>query len=164
MSTLATPAPGSTVQSMVNDAASALGVSAPSVATTNEPRLEAEVRREFIVSKNGLRDAAWSLRRGVREARELIYVESPQFAHTGSTVDLVAEIITSLSGHANLKVIICTPRQSDFAPNYKGWSRQHYKARTRAIADLKLAAAPDRVVAFHAPGFPGRTAFSGRPR
>jgi hypothetical protein len=158
LSALPTPAPGTTVQSLVNSAASALGVPAPTITVTNEARLQAEIRREFLVAKNGLRDALWSLRRAVREARELVYVESPQFAHTGSTVDLVAELVTSLSDHPNLKVIVATPREADFSAKYKGWSRQHYKARSQAIGDL-LAAAPDRVVAFHAPGFPGRTAF-----
>ncbi len=158
LSALTPPDPGNTLQSMVNSAAAALGIPAPSVSTTNEPRLEVEVRREFFVAKNGLRDALWSLRRAVREARELIYIESPQFAHTGSTVDLVAEIITSLGNHPNLKVMICPPRESDFSQKYKGWCRQHYQARTQAIADL-LAAAPDRVVAYHAPGFPGRPAY-----
>lgn len=158
LSALTPPAPGNTLQSMLNSAAAALGIPAPSLSVTNEPRLEVEVRREFVVSQAGLRDALWSLRRAVREARELIYIESPQFAHTGSTVDLVAEMITSLAANPNLKVLICTPRESDFAQNYKGWARQHYQARTQAIGDL-LTAAPDRVAAFHAPGFPGRSAF-----
>ncbi|MGB7895137.1 MAG: hypothetical protein WCF82_25000, partial [Microcoleus sp.] len=158
LSALTPPDAGNTLQSMVNSAASALGIPAPTITVTNEPRLQGEVRREFFVSKNGLRDALWSLRRAVREARELIYIESPQFAHTGSTVDLVAEIIISLGANPNLKIIICTPRESDFSQKYKGWSRQHYQARAQAIGDL-LAVAPDRVVAFHAPGFPGRTAY-----
>jgi hypothetical protein len=158
LSPLTPPDAGNSLQSMVNSAASALGISPPTVTATNEPRLQAEVRREFFVSKNGLRDTLWSLRRAVREARELIYIESPQFAHTGGTVDLVAEIITSLGAHPNLKIVICTPRESDFSQKYKGWSRQHYQARTQAIRDL-LAVAPDCVAAFHAPGFPGRTAY-----
>ena len=41
---------------------------------------------------------------------------------------------------------------------YPGWSREHYKARVEAVANL-LAVAPDRVAAFHPVGFPGRTVF-----
>jgi hypothetical protein len=120
------------------------------------------VRRECFASASGLRDAMWSLRRALREARELIYVESAQFARTArptgqptaEQVDLVGEIVTSLTAHPNLRVIICTPRDSDFAANYPGWGREHYKARTEAVSNL-LAAAPDRIVAFHPVGFPG---------
>jgi hypothetical protein len=166
LSALTPPAPGSTIQQALNSVASSLGVTPPTFVTTNEPRLEREVRREVIVSGAGLRDAQWSLRRAVREARELIFIESPQFARTArstaaltaSQVDLVADIATSLQAHANLKVIICTPREADFATKYKGWSRQHYKARNEAVGNL-LAVAPDRVALFHPVGFPGRTAF-----
>lgn len=70
----------------------------------------------------------------------------------------MGEIVTRLTDHLNLKIIICTPRESDFAANYPGWGREHYKARTEAVSNL-LAAAPDRIVAFHPVGFPGRTAF-----
>ncbi len=160
LSALTPPAPGTTVQQGINAIANALGVTPPTFNSPNEQRLQAEVRREFVVSANGLRDAMWSLRRALREARELIYIESPQFAHTGTgaTVDLVAEIIASLGAHPNLKVIVCTPRESDFAPPYRGWSRQHFRARLQAANDLQ-SAAPDRVVVFHPVGFPGRPAF-----
>ena len=158
LSPLTPPAPGFTVQTVINNIAGSLGVAPPTLTLGNEPRLEQEVRREFFVSKNGLRDAMWSLRRALREARELIYIESPQFAHTGSTVDLVAEILTSLGTHPNLKVIVCTQRESDFTTRYKGWSRQHFRARMQAASDL-LAAAPDRIALFHPVGFPGRPAF-----
>jgi len=157
LSALTPPAPGFTVQTAVNNIAASLGIPAPTVTIANEPRMQTEVRREFLVSGGGLRDVLWSLRRAVHQARELIYIESPQFAHTGAT-DLVAEIAASLAAHPNLHVIVCTPREADFAKNYKGWSRQHYKARSQAVGDL-LAAAPDRVAVFHPVGFPGRTAF-----
>lgn len=160
LSALTPPAPRTTAQQGVNAIANALGVTPPTLTIHNEKRLQVEVRREFVVSANGLRDAMWSLRRALREARELIYIESPQFAHTGTgaTVDLVAEIIAGLSAHPNLKVIVCTPRESDFAPKYRGWSRQHFRARLQAANDLQ-SAAPDRVATFHPIGFPGRPAF-----
>ncbi len=160
------PAAGTTAQDVVNSIADALGVSRPTFTSPNDVRIIGEIRREIIVSTNGLRDAQWSLRRALREARELIYIESPQFTRTArpagpptaSEVDLVAEIATSLAAHYNLKVIVCTPRDSDFASNYPGWSREHYQARSEAVGTL-LAEAPERVAVFHPVGFPGRTAF-----
>ena len=167
LSVASPPAPGTKVQDVVDSISSALGVTPPKVTAANDVRIIGEIRREIVVSGNGLRDALWSLRRALREARELIYIESPQFARTArpagtptqEEVDLVGEIAASLQAHSNLKVIVCTPRESDFATKYRGWSRQHYRARFEA-ASLLLAAAPDRFALFHPVGFPGRTAFT----
>jgi hypothetical protein len=159
LSMLTPPPPGTTVQQMVNMVADALHVTRPSITVKNEPRLQAEIRREFLVSRHGLRDAIWSLLRAVREARELIYIESPQLAHTGATVDLIVAIETALKDHPNLCVLVCTPREPDFSPRYRGWWRQHFSARNRAIGDL-VKVAPERVAVFHPVGFPGRTAFT----
>jgi hypothetical protein len=164
---LTPPAPGLTVQQLINNAASQMGLPPPSISVSiqNEPRLQREIRREFFVARNGLRDAQWSLRRAIAEARELVYIESPQFARTARPsgppqfeVDLVAELASSLAAHPNLKVLICTPRDPDFATNFRSWWRQHYQARVEAFGDL-VAAAPGRVALFHPVGFPGRTAF-----
>jgi hypothetical protein len=160
------PAQGTNAQQVMNSVASAIGVNLPTFTLGNDTRIIGELRRECFASASGLRDAMWSLRRALREARELIYVESAQFARTArptgqptaEQVDLVGEIVTSLTAHPNLRVIICTPRESGFAANYPGWGREHYKARTEAVSNL-LAAAPDRVAVFHPVGFPGRTAF-----
>ena len=160
------PAQGTNAQQVMNSIASAIGVNPPNFNLGNDTRIIGEVRRECFASASGLRDAMWSLRRALREARELIYVESPQFARTArpsgqataEQADLVGEIVTSLTDHPNLRVIICTPRESDFAANYPGWGREHYKARTEAVSNL-LAAAPDRIATFHPVGFPGRAAF-----
>jgi len=166
LSVVPPPAPGANVQNLINNLAAALGVNPPTLTLGNEPRMEKEVRREVIVSTSGLRDALWSLHRAVHDARELIYIESPQFARTAypsgppkpEEIDLVSDILTALLTRPNLRLILCLPRESDFAQNYKGWSRQHYKARNDAITTL-LASVPDRVAVFHPVGFPGRTAF-----
>jgi hypothetical protein len=168
LSSLTPPPPGLTVQQLINNAASQMGLPAPAITVSiqNEPRLQREIRREFFVARHGLRDAQWSLRRAIAEARELVYIESPQFARTARPVgppqafevDLVAELAASLAAHPNLKVLICTPRDPDFATNFKGWWRQHYQARIEALGAL-LAVAPGRVALFHPAGFPGRTAF-----
>jgi hypothetical protein len=166
LNSLTPPPPNLTVQQMINDAAAALGLGAPPINVQNEPRVQRDVRREFFVSKHGLRDAQWALRRAIAEARELVYIESPQFACTarpsGSPqsfeVDLVADLAARLAAAPNLRVLICTPRDPDFATSFKGWWRQHFQARSEAAATL-LAAAADRVAVFHPIGFPGRTAF-----
>ena len=165
---LTPPDAGLTVQQLINNAASQMGLPPPAVTVSiqNEPRVQREIRREFFVARHGLRDAQWSLRRAIAEARELVYIESPQFARTARPngapqpfeVDLVAELAASLAAHPNLRVLIATPRDPDFAPNFKGWWRQHYQARVEALGVL-LAAAPGRVALFHPVGFPGRTAF-----
>ena len=153
---------------MIQNAAAAMGVSPPAltVSVNNEPRLQQEVRREFFAAKQGFRNSQWSLRRAFAEARELVYIESPQFARTARPsgapqpfeVDLVAELAARLAAHPNLRVIVCTPRLSDFADIYKTFHRQHYAARMEAFGNLQ-AAAKDRVLLFHPVGFPGRTAY-----
>jgi hypothetical protein len=168
LSSLTPPQAGLTVQQLINNAATQMGLPPPSITVTiqNEPRLQREIRKEFYVAKNGLRDAQWSLRRAIAEARELVYIESPQFARTARPtgppqpheVDLVSELAARLAQYPELKVIICTPREPDFAPQFKGWWRQHYQARLEAF-NILLAAAPGRAVLFHPVGFPGRPAF-----
>ncbi len=161
-----TPVEGLTVQQMLNDVASHLGLSAPTFTIQNEARIQREIRREFFIAKQGLRDAQWSLLRALSEARELIYIESPQFAPTARPqtparnfeVDLVNVIAERMRAHPNLHVIICTPRLSDYAANFKAFSRYHYNARSEAVSMLQSAAS-DRVAVFHPVGFPGRPAY-----
>ncbi|VVP24893.1 hypothetical protein PS862_04049 [Pseudomonas fluorescens] len=168
LATFTPPPANNTIDQMIQSAATAIGVPAPALTVTvnNEPRLQREVRREFFAAKQGFRDAQWSLRRAFAEARELVYIESPQFARTAHAtgtpqpfeVDLVAELAARLVAQPNLHVIVCTPRLSDFADSYKTFHRQHYAARMEAFGNLQ-AAARDRVLLFHPVGFPGRAAY-----
>jgi hypothetical protein len=66
-----------TVQDIVNFISNAInpGGTPPTPSLANGDRLLAQVRREYFVAKNGRRDALWSLRRALGEARELIYIE-----------------------------------------------------------------------------------------
>jgi hypothetical protein len=166
---LTPPPPGFTLNQLVQNIASAMSLPAPptsSITVDNEPRIQRQVRREFFAAKHGFRDAQWSLRRAFAEARELVYIESPQFARTarpaGSPqnfeLDLVAALAARMTAHPNLRVIICTPRFSDFADNFRSFHRQHYQARMEALGDLQ-AVAKDRVLLFHPVGFPGRVAY-----
>lgn len=169
LESLTPPPAGNTVNQMIQNAATAMGVSPPSitVSVANEPRLQREVRREFFAAKRGFRDAQWALRRAFSEARELVYIESPQFAMTARPgvggaesyeVDLVAVLAERLESQRALRVVICAPRLADFADDYRTFHRQHYAARLEAYNELRKKAR-DRVLLFHPVGFPGRTAY-----
>jgi hypothetical protein len=170
LSSLTPPAAGNTVNQMIQDAANAIGVPPPNLTIDidNEPRIQQQIRREFFAAKHGFRDAQWSLLRAFSEARELIYIESPQFTYTARPadpnapqsfeVDLVRVLKDRLNAHPNLRVIICTPRFSDFADNFRTFHRLHYQARLQAFTELQ-AVAKDRVLLFHPVGFPGRVAY-----
>ncbi len=165
LGSLTPPPPGNTVQQMVQNVADEIGVTAPTITINNEPRLQRDVRKEFFAAKHGYRDAQWALRRAFAEARELVYIESAQFSATGwsttpstSEINLVEELAARLVINPNLRVIVCTPRLSDFADNYRTFHRQHYAARMQALQTLRDTA-KDRVLLFHPVGFPGRTAY-----
>lgn len=169
LSGLTPPPPGLTLDQLLQDAANAIGVPPPPAGTitvANEPRIQKQVRREFFAARHGFRDAQWALRRAFAEARELVYIESPQFARTArpsatpqnDELDLVAALAARLQAHPNLRVIVCTPRFSDYADNFRTFHRQHYQARMEALGNLQ-AAARDRVLLFHPVGFPGRVAY-----
>jgi hypothetical protein len=165
------PTQGKKVYQYLEDLIQSMGLPRPDLSglsITNEDRMREEIRREIFIATHGLRDAQYSLLRAISEARELIYIESPQFARTAvgpllpapdnTQVELVGAIAARLTAVPNLKVVICTPRLSDFNPAFENWARQHYIARKAAMETL-LGVAPDRVAVFHPVGFPGRTAF-----
>jgi hypothetical protein len=170
LSSLTPPAAGNTVNQMIQDAANAIGVPPPNITIDidNEPRIQQQIRREFFAAKHGFRDTQWSLLRAFSEARELVYIESPQFTYTARPadpnapqpfeVDLIRVLKDRLNAHPNLRVIICTPRFSDFAENFRTFHRFHYQARLQAFTELQ-AVAKDRVLLFHPVGFPGRVAY-----
>jgi hypothetical protein len=159
------PAPGATAQSLVNDLAALLGVPAPTITIADEAQIVREIRREFTATRQGSRDALWSLRRAVGQARRLVFVVSPQLAATarvevGETaaaheLDLVDVLADQLTAQRSLRVVIATPRLPDHVPAYGGWVREALQARAEAVAALR-AVDPARVAVFHPVGFPGR--------
>lgn len=155
-----------TFQNMISQLSNALGLgSAPSITVSNENRLINAVRREFFVSKRGNRDALWGLIRAIGEADELIYVETAGFARTAQIsaspaaheIDLVQKIADRMAANPNLKVVVCMPRETDFAAPFAPFVRRAIARRTEAI-NLLLGAGASRVAAFHPRGFPGRWA------
>ncbi|MEL6478277.1 MAG: hypothetical protein AAFR17_13195 [Pseudomonadota bacterium] len=151
---------------------SALGLGGPpafDIEIGNEDRLGSELVKEIYHARHGARDALWALRRALGQARELVYIEGPQFARTSPppedfegqppahAVDLVEVLAARMTAMPSLHVVICVPREGDFAPIYRGWVRQAISARLDA-ANALSALHPDRVAVFHPKGFPGRHA------
>ncbi|WP_120500031.1 hypothetical protein [Roseovarius sp. EL26] len=151
------------LQTVINDIASALGIPAPTIDVTNGNRLLNELRREYELSVHGSRDTLWSLARAFHQAEELVYIETAGLARTvhpggdsgAVTIDLIQILADRLAAQPRLKVVLCTPRETDFTP--PPFVRAAIEMRNQAIQALQASAA-GRVVAFHPGGFPGRAA------
>jgi hypothetical protein len=163
ISAIPVPQPGDTIQNTVNSLADALGVQRPSISVANEDRLRRQLQREMITAKFGQRDALWALTRAINEAREFVYIESPQFARTARPsgtpkpheIDLVESLRARMQANPRLKVIICVPRVPDIVHAKANWVRAALAHRKTAIQTL-TAQDRKRVAAFHPIGFPGR--------
>jgi hypothetical protein len=161
------PQPGDSVQDVIDALAAQLGISpAPTVNVPNEDRLRRQLQREIVTAKSGQRDALWSLRRALAQAREFVYIESPMFGQTARTpagedplphaVDLVEVLRSNLQANPRLKVMICVPRMPDFVESKANWVRAALAQRKQAIETLTTQDR-QRVAAFHPIGFPGRS-------
>jgi hypothetical protein len=125
-------------------------------------RLFDEIHRELMSSCYGRRDTQWALAGAISKARHFIYIETPGFASTQKdygtaavppyAADLLQLTGSRLNQATGLHVIICTPKFPDFAPGYEPMAAQETADRAARI----LALPPERVVAFHPIGFPGR--------
>lgn len=161
---LSAPPPIS-LQSVVTTLADAFNLPPPSVAVQNSDRLINEVRREYYLSKYGNRDALWAIARAFGEADELVYVETAGLARTAAVsggtpeheIDLIKILADRLNTNPRLKLVLCLPRATDFAPRFAPYVRGAIQQRTLAVEALQ-AVAPARVAVFHPLGFPGRWA------
>jgi hypothetical protein len=160
------PQQGQNVGTLLNTIANALGVPPPPPPTIqNEPRIVAEVQREIATARSGQRDALWSLRRALGQARELVYIESPSFQKTARPqgapaaweIDLVETLRAQLAANPRLKVAICVPRTPDFDAGHAPWVRAGLRERKEAI-EILTTQDRKRVAAFHPIAFPGRYA------
>lgn len=166
------------LQEFANRVAGKLGVPPPTITQTpGTARALAEARREMVRARHGSRDAAWSLRRALSQATELIYLEGPAFGPTRypapwapptgpdpaapddplETPDLLQAIMQAMSTHPAVRLIVAVSREADFAPGRPGWIAQA-AAQRRAAVDWLAALFPGRVAVFHPAGFPGRAA------
>jgi hypothetical protein len=138
--------------------------------TPNDPEIHRQLVREVRSSKYGRREAQWALRRAIRHARELIYIETPLLAHTAhgaggppdpnAAADLINELANRLTIERGLRVVILVPRNIPFPHAFDPWSMFFYAARNQIAQTLALAARNieglPRVVIGHPMGMPGR--------
>jgi hypothetical protein len=165
VSAIPVPQPTDTIQGAVNALAATLGVPAPTINVANEARLRRELQREMITAMYGQRDALWALVRAIHDAREFVYIESPQFSRTARPgmapaaheIDLVEALLANMKANPRLKLMICVPRVPDFASAKANWVRAALGDRTEALTSL-ISPYQARVAAFHPIGFPGRHA------
>jgi hypothetical protein len=127
-----------------------------------------ELHRELMSSCFGRRDAQWALAGAIKQARRFIYIETPGFGPTrkptytndsGTTIDpppyaldLIDLIRQRLDVATGLRVIIGTPKVTDFAAGYEPMGDNEATNRRTRILELD----DSRVVSFHPVGFPGR--------
>jgi hypothetical protein len=128
-------------------------------------RLFNELHRELFASIYGRRDAQWALAGAIAKARRFIYIETPGFADTQGnynttttpayTSDLMQALARRLGEASGLHVMVCTPKFPDFAAGYETFAAyEAINRRARFTGTTPLP--PERVVAFHPIGFPGR--------
>jgi hypothetical protein len=144
------------------------------VTTPNDPELHRQLVREVRTCKYGRRDTQWALRRALRHARDLVYIETPLFGATShptggptdplAAVDLITELANRLVAEPRLRVVILVPRNVPFVAGYEPWSAYFYGARAAAAQTLRTAGGTvnsptgprPRVVIAHPTGVPGR--------
>jgi hypothetical protein len=160
----------------VNDVNTFIQQTLPNYLTMpNQPEIGRQIMREVRACKHGRRDAQWALRRALRHARDLVYIETPLLASTApvgggpddpaAAVDLFTVLANRLQEEPRLRVVILVPRTPPFVAGYEPWSMYFYSARTAVAQRLGQAAgtvpAPGggtrpRVVVAHPVGVPGR--------
>jgi hypothetical protein len=147
---------------------------APAKETSAEQRMAVELEREITGVYYGRREAQWSLQSAIQAARHLIYIETPGFCSTavlptapgsslsGYAADLIATLKAQLTSRPGLRLIICVPKNPDFAPGYEGMSSYEVQDRLKVVQGDSTASPPitplppSRAVTFHPIGFPGR--------
>lgn len=125
----------------------------------NGDRIVAEIKREFYAARYGRRDWQWSLEFALTHARDLIYMETQSLTQNDNDqsylFDMVDTLVQRLQDQPSLRFILVCNKKLSFDPTYNGWAQYFYGKRTDAWNQI-AAAAPDRVVALHPIGFPGR--------
>ena len=141
----------------------------------NQPEIGRQIIREVRSCKYGRRDAQWALRRALRHARELVYIETPLLGSTApaaggpddpqAAVDIFTVLAARLAEEPRLRVVIMLPRTPPFAHGFEPWAMYFFAARNTLAQALQAAGgdlpAPaggtrPRVVIAHPMGVPGR--------
>ena len=124
----------------------------------NADRLYEEMKWEYSASKHGRRDTFWAVKSIIPKARQLIYIEGSFFGKTDydtETNDFIEIIKNQLTAHPNLKLIIALTKEPIYGKGYETFKAREIVKRKELIDNLKTHA-PDRVLAYHPIGFPGR--------
>jgi hypothetical protein len=145
------------------------------VTTPNDPELHRQIGRELRSANYGRRDSQWALRRAIAHARELVYIETPLVSMTGTgdgaptdpaaAADIWTELAFRMTQEPRLRVIVLTPRETPFGPNYHPFSAYFYAARNQVVKTLEmmnpeamdgLNTTRPRTIVAHPVGMPGR--------
>jgi hypothetical protein len=132
--------------------------------------IAAELIRELSSSAFGRRESQWALSNAISSARNFIYIETPGFCSTADAaqanppayaVDLVAKLNTQLQNRPGLRLMICCPKNPDFAHGYEGMASYEVQDRYNIVVGNPVASIASKLptaqtVAFHPIGFPGR--------
>ena len=143
---------------------------APATESNAQQRMAVELEREITSVYYGRREAQWSLQSAIQSARHLIYIETPGFCSTavgspasGYAADLIDTLKTQLSSRPGLRLVICVPKNPDFAPGYEGMAAYEVQDRLKVVQGDPNAKPkpvtplpPSQAIAFHPIGFPGR--------
>jgi hypothetical protein len=137
---------------------------------TLKGRLYDEIIRELSASCFGRRDSLWALEEGIKSARHFIYIETPALGPTrygtaGAeySKDLLNLIQSQIDAKPGLHVMICLPKEPEYAVRYSEFQRREIFERFRIFAPTVAGGSTTtpvlsdkRVVTFHPMGFPGR--------
>ncbi|WP_412066280.1 hypothetical protein [Rhizobium sp. SYY.PMSO] len=145
------------------------------VTTPNDTELHRQIGRELRSANYGRRDSQWALRRAFAHARELVYIETPLLSMTATgngappdpaaAADVLGELALRMRQEPRLRVIILTPRETPFGPNYHPFSAYFYAARNQLAATFAgfapepmdgLNTTRPRFIIAHPVGMPGR--------
>jgi hypothetical protein len=137
-------------------------------------RLAIELERELTSVRYGRRDAQWALQSALQAARHFIYIETPGFcstAHvsgspasqlTSYAADLISTLTAQMAKMPGLYVVVCVPKNPDFAPGYEGMASFEVQDRLSIVQSMQTALSSppssERFALFHPIGFPGRFA------
>jgi hypothetical protein len=139
----------------------------PATESSAEQRIAVELEREVTSVFFGRRDAQWALKSAIQAARHLIYIETPGFCTTAASsppkyaADLISLLKTQLTSRPGLRLIVCVPKNPDFAAGYEGMTSYEVTDRLTIVRG-KAGPSPvtplPQTAVFHPIGFPGRYA------
>jgi hypothetical protein len=141
-------------------------------ARRDSKQLYSEFRRDAVTARFGRRDSRALLKTALKEARDLIYIETSALSFTdylpndtsnpenandppNAENDLVTLISNQMASKPGLKVLIAVSKEFLTGKGYVTFAARAYDRRKKALDKLK-GVDPARVTLFHPIGFPGR--------